>query len=233
VNQNDDPSGDASRWWQAYQLAEHDQVDELRELSDAGDDHARRQLASWLADRGSSGQVADTARLAEAIAVIRPLADAGDEVAELWLARWLADSDRLSELRQRADNGSYHAGRLLARCLARHDLLDELRQRADHGSYHARREMIRKLADLDMHEQLRELAEAADDDQRQLIFDAVGESAPGDQTLRVLAELGHKSSQLHLARRLAREGRLDELRQRAEAGDEYAQHMLDEAPNQR
>jgi hypothetical protein len=232
VNHNDDASEDAARWWRAYQLAEHDQVDELRRLADTGDDHARRQLAGWLADRGSSARVTDDARLAEAISVIRPLADAGDEVAELWLARWLDGTDRLSELRQRADSGSYHAGRLLARCLARHDLLDELRQRADRGSYHARREMIRRLADLDMHEQLRELGEAADDDQRQLIFDAVGGSAPGDQTLRVLAQLGHKASQRHLARRLAREGRLDELRQRAEAGDVYAQHALDEALNQ-
>ena len=37
---------DAERWWQAYLLAENDQVDELRRLAAAGDDHARRQLAS-------------------------------------------------------------------------------------------------------------------------------------------------------------------------------------------
>ena len=41
---------DAARWWRAYQLAEHDQVGELRKLAGAGDEHARRQLASWLAD---------------------------------------------------------------------------------------------------------------------------------------------------------------------------------------
>jgi hypothetical protein len=232
LNKHDDVSGDAARWWRAYQLAERDQVDELRRLAAAGDDHARRQLASWLADRGTAARVADRARLGEAIALIRPLADAGDDVSELWLARWLADTDRLGELRLRADSGSYHAGRLLARCLARHDLLDELRERADAGSYHAWREMIRRLAERDMHEELRELAEAAYDDQRQLIFDAVGGSAPGDQTLRVLAELGHKASRRHLARRLAREGRIDELRQRAEAGDEYARHMLDEPLNE-
>jgi len=73
---------DAVRWWQACVLAENDQVDELRERAAAGDEHARRQLASWLSDR---------ARTDEAIEVIRPLADTGDDVAELWLARWLAE----------------------------------------------------------------------------------------------------------------------------------------------
>src|SRR5215468_2943119 len=59
---------DATQWWRAYQLAED------------GDDHAQRQLARWLAERG---------RTAEAITVIRPLADAGEDLAQLWLARWL------------------------------------------------------------------------------------------------------------------------------------------------
>jgi hypothetical protein len=109
---------DAERWWQAYQLAEIDQDGELRERAEAGDEHARRQLASWLADR---------VRTQEAIKVIRPLADAGDDVAERWLARWLADCDQPGELRQRAAAGSYHALVELAGWLAGHERLDELR----------------------------------------------------------------------------------------------------------
>jgi hypothetical protein len=35
-----------------------------------------------------------------------------------------------------------------------------------------------------------------------------------------------------LARRLARLGRLDELRQRADKGDDYAKHWLDETRGQ-
>src|SRR5260370_39439946 len=81
---------DEERWWQAYLLDENDQDDGLRERAASGDEHARRQLASWLSDR---------LRTEEAIEVIRPLADAGDDVAELWLARWLADGDHLDELR--------------------------------------------------------------------------------------------------------------------------------------
>jgi hypothetical protein len=112
---------DAVSWWRAYQLADSDQVDELRERAAAGDGHARQQLASWLSDRG---------RTDEAISVIRPLADAGDDVAELWLARWLADGEHLGELRRRASAGSYHAVHELARWLALEKRLEELRELA-------------------------------------------------------------------------------------------------------
>jgi hypothetical protein len=227
-----DEDGEAARWWRAYTLAESDQVDELRRLGAAGDAHARRQLASWLAERAFPCEGPDRPMLDEAIEVIHPLADAGDDVAELWLARWLADSDRLGELRQRADQGSYHADRLLARCLARHDMLGELRRRADSGSYYAWRELVRRLADRDMGEELRELITSADVDTRLLIFDAVGGSPPGMKALRVLADAGHKASRMHLGRLLAREGCLDELRLRANTGDEYARHWLEEALSQ-
>lgn len=110
---------DAERWWQAYQLAENDQAGELRDRTAAGDEHARRQLASWLADR---------ARTEEAIEVIRPMADAGDEVAELWLARWLADGDHVDELRRRAAGGSFPALHELAGWMADHEQMDQLRR---------------------------------------------------------------------------------------------------------
>jgi hypothetical protein len=114
-----DTTEDAERWWRAYLLAENDQAGELRQRADAGDEHARRQLASWLSDR---------ARTEEAIEVIRPLAGAGDDVAELWLARWLADGGHLDELRRRAASGSYPALHELAEWLACHQHLDELRK---------------------------------------------------------------------------------------------------------
>jgi hypothetical protein len=41
---------DATRWWRAYLLAEDDQEDPLRRRAEAGDDHAREQLA-WLAQQ--------------------------------------------------------------------------------------------------------------------------------------------------------------------------------------
>jgi len=114
-----DTAEDAERWWQATRLAENDQAGQLGDRAEAGDEHARRQLASWLADRARTG---------EAIEVIRPLADAGDDVAGLWLARWLADLGQVDGLRQRAASGSYHAVHELAEWLAWHERLDELRQ---------------------------------------------------------------------------------------------------------
>jgi hypothetical protein len=110
---------DQARWWRAYVLAENDRPDELRQHAEAGDDHARRQLASWLADRG---------RVDEAITVIRPLAEADDEIAQLWLARWLADGDHAGELRRRAGTGDGQALRHLAGWLADHGRLGELRE---------------------------------------------------------------------------------------------------------
>ena len=227
-------ASDAARWWRAYVLAENDQVDELRELAAAEDEHARRQLARWLSDRAwSGGGSPDRVRLDEAIDAIRPLANAGDDVAELWLARWLADVDRLDELRERADRGGYHASCELARCLADHDMLDELQERASaSGGYPALQQLVRRLAECDMDEELRALITSADANTRLLIFDAVGGSPPGVKALKLLADLGHKASRSQLARRLVREGRLDELRQRAENGDEYARHSLDEALGQ-
>jgi hypothetical protein len=153
-----DKTDDAARWWRAYQLAENDQVDELRRLAAAGDDHARRQLAD-------------------------------------------------------------------------HDLLDELRDRISAGGGHyALRRLARRLIERDMSEELRELVEAADADTRPLILDAAGgASSTWMNAMRVLADFGHKASGMYLARTLAREGRLEELRQRAGNGDEYARYWLDEA----
>ena len=100
-------------------LAENDRIDELRQQAEAGDDHAQRQLASWLSDRR---------QIDEAITVIRPLADADDDIAQLWLARWLSERDDADELRRRAGTGDSHALHHLAGWLAGQGGLDELRE---------------------------------------------------------------------------------------------------------
>lgn len=110
---------DQARWWRAYVLAQNDRIDELRQHAEAGDDHAQRQLASFLSDRR---------QIDEAITVIRPLADADDDIAQLWLARWLAERDDVDELRRRAGTGDSHALYHLAGWLADQGRLDELRE---------------------------------------------------------------------------------------------------------
>jgi hypothetical protein len=119
IGPQDVSSEDQAQWWRAYVLAENDRIDELRQHAEAGDDHARRQLATWLSDRR---------RIDEAITVIRPLADAGDDIAQLWLARWLSEGDEADELRQRAGMGDAHALPHLAGWLAERGYLDELRE---------------------------------------------------------------------------------------------------------
>jgi hypothetical protein len=110
-------TSDAALWWRAYQLAGGDQDDKLRAHAQAGDNHARLQLAGWLADRR---------RTEEAIAVIRPLANAGDDIARLWLARWLAERDDPQELRELSKVGDFHALAELAGWLAARNCYSEL-----------------------------------------------------------------------------------------------------------
>jgi predicted NBD/HSP70 family sugar kinase len=85
-----DEASDVARRWQTYTLAESDQVDELRRLAAAGDEHARRQLASWLSERAFS-------------------ADAGHQASRMQLGRRLAREGRLDELRWRAESGDEYA----------------------------------------------------------------------------------------------------------------------------
>jgi hypothetical protein len=175
----DSASEDQARWWRAYKLADNDRIDELRQGAEAGDDHARRQLASWLSDRR---------QIDEAIAAIRPLADAHDEIAQLWLARWLADRDHVDELRRHVGAGDYHALRQLAGWLTDHRQLAELRElltdhrellasnwgfsqhqpevlrlMADLGDDHARQRLVRWLA------RMRESAETGNEYARQAL----------------------------------------------------------------
>jgi hypothetical protein len=180
---------DQAQWWHAYQLAENNQVGELRMLAAAGDDHARRQLASWLSDRAGS----DRAKMAEAIEVIHPLADAGDDVAELWLARWLADHDHLDELRERASvEDGYHALRELARRLAELDRPGELRELALAADPERRLLIVRAAREA---------------------------FSPGMAVTRLCADLGDEQARRGLIRWLARSGQLDELSERAETDD--------------
>jgi hypothetical protein len=119
---------DALRWWRAYQLADGQQTGELRRLAEAGDDHARRQLASSLAAAGDTD---------EALAVIGPLCEAGDQVAREWRIRWLGAAGRIEELRGLIPDEQVAV--ILAERLARDGRLAELRALAEEDGPHAAR----------------------------------------------------------------------------------------------
>lgn len=189
-----DDRDDAVTWWQAYSLAENDEAGELRRRAGAGDDHARRQLACWLADRD---------RADEAVELIRPLADAGDDIAQLCLARWLGlgrHPGHIEELRQRAGSGNYHDLQELAGWLADHGELGQLRELlgSGEGGGGVRPELAGWLARQHNLDVTRVAADAGDDDARRRLASYLARRGAVDE-LRQRAGSGDE----HAARRLA------------------------------
>ena len=79
-------------------------------------------------------------------------------------------------------------------------------------------------------DELRELAVAADAERRLLILDMAKEAgSSGIEVPRARVALGDDSARSVLAHWLVREGRLDELREPADRGDEYARCLLAES----
>src|SRR6266568_1029732 len=125
--------------------------------------------------------------------------------------------------RSPADQASDAARWWRAYDLAKNDQADELRALAAAGGYHALQELARRLAERNMAGELRDLAVAADPGDRPLILRAARDAySPGMDVTRVCADLGDEIARHGLIRWLARNGHLDELRQRAASGDEYA-----------
>lgn len=76
-----------------HKLVEQDQITELRQLAEAGDQYARRRLADLLADQGEWAQALELVR--------------GGSVAWSggWMARRLAESGQVDKLRQLVEMG--------------------------------------------------------------------------------------------------------------------------------
>jgi Domain of unknown function (DUF4062) len=105
----------------AWLLALRGDLDGLRARADAGDEDAARDLAGFLAHRGSP--LTRRGDLDEAVQILRGLADAGDEDAAQELAGLLARRGDLDELRART--GDRHAVRLLAKVLTQQGQREE------------------------------------------------------------------------------------------------------------
>src|SRR5215472_6011237 len=109
---------DAVRWWQAYQLADGEHVDELRQRARAGSYHAVHELARWLAYRDRLEELRELAvqRLLPLgwlaaqsnMNIVRLAADLGDDQAREHLERWLG------RMRERSRDGDERARRVLA-----------------------------------------------------------------------------------------------------------------------
>jgi hypothetical protein len=201
---------------------------------------ARVPASTWDAVLSHIRDPADAARFAEsarsrrlyryAIPLYRHAADAGDMLAAWQLVVLLAERGDLDELRARADAGDEAAASELAGLLAKRGDLDGaaqvLRARADAGDRRAAARLAGLLAG---HGVLR----ARVDYGRRPGLDGLGRVtvavllAECDlDELRARADIGDEAAAARLAGLLAERGDLDELRARAAIGDEAAAEPL-------
>jgi hypothetical protein len=215
-----------------------------RFASDAGDPDATEGWIDLLAEQGRVDE-------------LRQRADAGNSFAAQLLADLLVEQGRLDELRQRAGTGDYyalsrwidrlaeqgridelrhHAGRCwqadyrLADLLAEQGRIDELRHSADCGNDFAAIWLAYLLAKQGVENAFVSLSQRAD------AGDSLESFADG-LLARLLAEQGRVDelrqradasvlAKSRLVALLAEQGRVDELRQRADAGDSSASDHL-------
>jgi predicted negative regulator of RcsB-dependent stress response len=210
-------------------LFQQGRVDELRERADHDwTGSAASRLIELLTKQG---------RADEAIELLRQRAEAGDGFAVGPLADLLVEQGRADEaielLRRRA-NASDHdnaqmlaAGRLDA-LLVEQRRTDELRQRAEAGDSDAARSVAELLVEQGHHDAaidiLRQSA-GSDDFAAEQLADLLAERGCIDE-LRQRATAGDADADRRLAALLAKQGDLNELHERATAGSWSAAHRL-------
>ncbi len=205
-------------------LAEHGHVDELRTRADAGDGYAASRLAELLTEQGDPDQ---------AVELLRGPADAGHVHAASELLQLLTGLGRVEEaldfLRARADTGDESAAHSLAMLLAQHGHAGELRTRAEAGNRFAAYQVAVELAAHGHTDELRARADAGDGPAAFQLASLLAERGHPDEAVALLSTpVGspYESSAHLLANLLAQQGRSDELRARADAGDAAAAGAL-------
>nr|WP_042195174.1 hypothetical protein [Kibdelosporangium sp. MJ126-NF4]CEL21755.1 TETRATRICOPEPTIDE REPEAT FAMILY PROTEIN [Kibdelosporangium sp. MJ126-NF4]CTQ92535.1 TETRATRICOPEPTIDE REPEAT FAMILY PROTEIN [Kibdelosporangium sp. MJ126-NF4] len=159
-----------SRSQLAEMLRERGEVDELRELAAADRQHpAFRELVAWLAEHeqvdeleelsrtGDSSAVAALARLAPER--LWPRAEAGDTGVIWQLTRAYRKQENVDELRRLAALGDREAQLGFLSVLLQSGMLDELKARAEAGEPHAMSYWIEHLAEVGEVDELRALAD--------------------------------------------------------------------------
>jgi predicted negative regulator of RcsB-dependent stress response len=237
-------------------LAGQGQVDQLRARADAGDHDAGQQLADLLAGQGQmdeaitflrapayAGDRDAARRLAELLAgqgrtdELRARADAGDREAGYYLADLLARQGRLEEAiavsRARADAGGWGAAHQLIELLVRQGRAEEAVSvaRADTGPLMATCELAERLVGQGYAEEAIAIlrSHAGDRDADCYLADLLAGQDHVDEAMAIVrlhADAGYWDASYRLAGLLAKQGRVDELSARAEAGDEWAGYQL-------
>ena len=229
-------------------LIDQGRIDEvaalLRPCADAGDGFAALRLAKLLLGQGRIDEVAALLRphadandrtaaayLAELLAEhgrtdeLRARADAGDGFAVACLAKLLADQGRVDELRARADAGEGFAAGCLAELLAGNGQMDQaaaaLEPHADAGDRSAAVRLAGLLAGQGRADELRQRADRGDRPAAVRLAELFVDRGRIDEAVTVLRSLNETKTYAaaRLTGLLAGLGRVDELRQRAAAGD--------------
>ena len=210
-------------------LVKQGRVEELTQRANAGDEAAANHLAKLLAQQGCVDDLAQRAA-------------ADDLHAAYWLVKLLIEQRHIEEaiavLRpfiHVANGRQTFAAAWLAELLAKHGCLEELTQRADAGDRHASCWLAKLLASQGRVEEaialLRPLTNVASDywsmpvRPADLLADLLAQQGLIEE-LTQRADAGNDSAARHLAKLLAEQGCIDELAQRADAGDRYAASHL-------
>jgi len=183
---------------------------------DAGDKDAAYSLADLLVRCGD-------------VDGLRSRADAGDSPASNRLNEILAERGDLDGLRARADAGDSRALNFLIKLMAERGDLEGLRARADAGDSTAANRLDGLLAERGDLQGLRTRADGGDPHALHLLVNLLtghGEPGAAIEILRQFAQAGDGYAAIRLARILAEQGDLSELRARAKVGDIVATRLL-------
>ena len=199
-------------------LAEHGRVDELRSLSVRGNDLATWKLADLFAEQGRAQELA-------------ALVDAHGHDAMFsfavrgWLADVLTDQDDVDELRRRADAGDERARYAYAETLLERGQLDEVRSCAAAGDQQATLRLAQHLRGLGRLDAAIEVLRSfgGTTATADLLFDLLVAAGRIEEAIEK-APAGVEPSKLNWF--LRDHDRLDDLRSRAQDGDEDAAWWL-------
>ncbi|WP_436535534.1 hypothetical protein [Actinoplanes sp. HUAS TT8] len=200
----------------------------LRRHADGGSEEHSRELVQLL---GRQGRAAE----------LRERSEAGDRNASYRLIRLLHEQGQVDELRQHADAGDESAAGLLAELLAAQGGKDELRKRSDAGDLDATYWLGRLLEQRGRSDEaitvLRGQAEATEWRSvgvTMLLARILARQGRVEEAMTILrphaanpdAHPNDQGAARLLADLLVSQGQVDELRQRADAGDEPAEFRL-------
>ncbi|ONI90985.1 hypothetical protein ALI144C_01795 [Actinosynnema sp. ALI-1.44] len=221
----------------AKALITEGKFEELRQLADEGDKHARLMYGDLLVLCGDEAALQAREAWYHLVSLlarqgrteeVRALVGTHCPNAVPALAHLLARQGRLDELAELRVAGSYEAGRHVADILVAQGRIDELRQHADAGNRSALTALARVLADREDIDGLRALAHDSFAEEQLIEVLAKAKRYPEAIALR-RARTGQRRARMEehkLNELLRRAGHEQELRERAQTDENALDHLV-------